>query len=38
MMITLVLVFVLTVAFGFWLRKTGKFYNGVLFNAHSMFF
>ncbi len=30
------LVFVLTVAFGFWLRKTGKPYNGLLFNVHKL--
>lgn len=30
------LVFVLTVVFGFWLCKTGKPYNGVLFNMHKL--
>lgn len=26
----------LTVAFGFWLRKKGKPYNGLLFNVHKL--
>jgi hypothetical protein len=30
------LVFGLTVVFGFWLRKTGQPYNGVLFNVHKL--
>ena len=30
------LVFGLTLAFGFWLRKTGKPYNGLLFNVHKL--
>lgn len=30
------LVFGLSVVFGFWLRKTGKPYNGVLFNVHKL--
>ncbi len=31
-----VLVFVLIVVFGFWLRIKGKPYNGVLFNLHKL--
>lgn len=30
------LIFMLTVAFGFWLRKKGKPYNGLLFNVHKL--
>lgn len=29
-------VFLLTLAFGFWLSRTGKPYNGVLFNLHKL--
>lgn len=30
------LIFLLTVAFGFWMRKKGKPYNGLLFNVHKL--
>lgn len=30
------IVFVLTVAFGFWLSHAGKPYNGILFNIHKL--
>jgi hypothetical protein len=30
------LLFLLTLAFGFWLSKVGKPYNGILFNVHKL--
>jgi hypothetical protein len=33
---TLLLLFILTLAFGFWLSKVGKPYNGALFNIHKL--
>lgn len=33
---TTVILFVLTLAFGFWLSRLGKPYNGILFNIHKM--
>lgn len=30
------IVFILTVAFGFWLSNAGKPYNGILFNIHKL--
>ncbi|MFZ5809538.1 MAG: hypothetical protein ACOY16_09695 [Chloroflexota bacterium] len=30
------ILFVLTLAFGFWLSRAGKPYNGLLFNAHKL--
>ena len=30
------ILFLLTLAFGFWLSKTGRPYNGLLFNAHKL--
>jgi hypothetical protein len=30
------LLFLLTLGFGFWLSKTGKPYNGILFNIHKL--
>ena len=32
----LLLLFLLTLAFGFWLSKVGKPYNGALFNVHKL--
>jgi hypothetical protein len=32
----LIVLFLLTVAFGFWLSKVGKPYNGTLFNVHKL--
>jgi hypothetical protein len=32
----LIVLFLLTVAFGFWLSKVGKPYNGALFNVHKL--
>ena len=34
--LTLGIVFLLTLAFGFWLSRAGKPYNGVLFNIHKL--
>lgn len=31
-----VILFALTIAFGFWLSKVGKPYNGALFNVHKL--
>lgn len=31
-----IILFLLTVAFGFWVSKVGKPYNGVLFNIHKL--
>ena len=33
---TPILLFILTLAFGFWLSKVGKPYNGALFNIHKL--
>jgi len=33
---TPILLFILTLAFGFWLSKVGKPYNGALFNVHKL--
>lgn len=33
---TSILLFILTLAFGFWLSKAGKPYNGALFNFHKL--
>lgn len=30
------IIFILTVAFGFWLSHAGKPYNGILFNVHKL--
>ena len=34
--LTLGIVFLLTLAFGFWLSRIGKPYNGILFNIHKL--
>lgn len=31
-----ILLFILTIAFGFWLSRLGKPYNGALFNVHKL--
>lgn len=35
-LLTPVILFVITLAFGFWLSRIGKPYNGLLFNSHKL--
>ena len=34
--LTIGIIFLLTLVFGFWLRRIGKPYNGILFNIHKL--